>query len=357
MKKLLVVAVVVIIAGNRSHSHDPLCKSWPPTPQTITVENVREICALGANPGRIIEARWHKTKPILVQLVLTSKRAAEASTPAISVWDVERNITIDEGEDLIGRNFTQLELTSSSIIVGTNAGSIKSWELMHQELQYELSITDGEVTELLLYPTDEWLLVVIDYSRLFKVDTKYQTVTEIHLQDNMDFSFQSVAFSNDGRLLAVAGAGAMGIWDTTDWVARDKVSLSSDVPVSLHFTKSNSDLVLLAGKSVSHWSFAGDNLEFVQTLKRHEHLPQCMFLGGDMNPDGNLLMTTDKCGQLRAWHLELNYEIGIREMMRHVAEEHIGVPTRFSPDGRFLVERVDDWGFALLIVPDDENTH
>ena len=353
MQKVLVVAMVLIIAGNRSNSHDPWCKIWPPTPQTITADNVEEICALGTNPGRIIEARWHKTEPILVQLGLTSERAAEASTPAISVWDVERNITIDAGEDLISRYFTQLELTSSSIIVGTTTGSIKSWELMQKEPQYELFIADGEVTELLLDPVGEWLLVVIDYSRLFEVYIKSQTVNEIHLNGSMDHIFQSLAFSSDGRLLAAAGAGAMGIWDTSDRVARDTASLSIDVPVSLHFTGSDSGLVLVAGKSVSQWSFDGDNLQLDQTLKPHEHLPQCLFLGGDISPDGSLLMTTDKCGLLRAWNLELGYEIGVREMMRHIAEEHVGVPTRFSPDGRFLVERVDDWGFTLLIV---ENT-
>lgn len=354
MKKLVAVAVVVIIAGSRSHSHDPWCKSWPPKPQTITVENVQEICALGVNPGRIIEARWHKTEPILVLLVLATVDAPDPSIRGFYVWDVENNVSRFSVGD---RAFTQMELTHDLIAIGTDTGSVMFWDLLQETFLYELHVDEGEVSELLLHPSEDWLAVVINKARLFRLDLETRSVAEIHLEDSEDIAIHPLAFSNDGRLLAVAGTEAIGIWDTTDWVARDKATFPSDVPVSLHFTKHDSDLVLLADKSVSHWSLAGNNLEFVQTLKPKEHVPQCMFLGGDMHPDGSLLMTTDKCGLLRAWNLELAYEIGIRHMMRNVAEEHIGVPTRFSPDGRFLVERADDWGFTLLIVPDDENTH
>lgn len=354
MKKLIVVAVIMIIAGNRSHSHDPWCKDWPPKPQIITVANVWEICALGANPGRIIEARWHKSEPILVLLELASVTAAQPSRPAFYVWDVENNV----GRFGVGDwAFTQMELTPELIAIGTDTGSVMFWDLMQETFLYELEVHEGEVSELLLHPSEDWLAVVINKSRLFRLDLETRSVAEIHLQDSEGLTIHPLAFSNDGRLLAVAGTEAIGIWDTADWAARARAAFASDVPVSLHFAKRDSALLLLADKSVSRWSLAGNNLEFVQTLKRKRAVPQCMLLGGDISPDGSLLVGTDKCGQLRAWNWENGYELGVLGRLRNVAEEHIGVPTRFSPDGRFLVERVNGCCFTLVIVPDAENSH
>ena len=149
----------MIIAGNRSHSHDPWCVSWPPTPQTITVENVQEICALGTNPGRIIEARWHKTEPMLVLLELASVDAPDPSLRGFYVWDVKNNV----GRfGMVDRAFTQMELTPQLIAVGTDTGSVMFWDLLRETLLYELKVDGGEVSELLLHPSEDWLAVVIN---------------------------------------------------------------------------------------------------------------------------------------------------------------------------------------------------
>lgn len=252
------------------------------------------------------------------------------------------------------RTFTQLELISDLIAIGTDTGRVKFWDLFQETFLYELRVAEGEVSELLLHPSEDWLAVVVDQSRLFRIDLEARSFAELHLQDYEDKAIRGIAFSQDGSLLAVAGAETIGIWDTTDWINVDMANFPGDVSASLHFVKGNSDLVLIVDRLVSRWSFTDRKLNFVQALNSRNDGPQCILLGGDISPDGSLLVTTDKCGILRAWSLEINREWTKVGSWRHLAEEHFGVPTRFSPDGRLLVERVDDWGFTLLFFPEGE---
>ena len=43
-------------------------------------------------------------------------------------------------------------------------------------------VSDGEVSELLLHPSNEWLLIAIDNAELFRFDLESQSVTEIQLR-------------------------------------------------------------------------------------------------------------------------------------------------------------------------------
>ena len=115
-------------------------------------------------------------------------------------------------------------------------------------------------------------------------------------------------------------------------------------------------MVLLADMSVSRWALVDDGLELIRHLEPQSGATQCNFLGGDISVDTTLLMTTDECGQLRAWDLRLDQEIGVPQLW-YIGEDHVGVPTSFSTDGRYLVERSEPYGFTWLIVPDDENSH
>ena len=221
---------------------------------------------------------------------------------------------------------------------------------------YVIPVHDGAVSELLLHPSDRWLLVVIDQEKLFRYDFQSRKVTEIHLQYSKLLPLLAVAFSDDGRLFAAAGDGYVAIWNTKDWATRQPVASSSESAVTLHFVDDDSHLILLTDKSVSRWSLDDNGLKLVRKLEPHQPKRQCTFLGGDISPDDSLLMTTDECGQLRAWDLRLDREIHIPQLW-YIGEDHVGVPTRFSPDGRYLVDRVEPYGFGLLIVPDDENRH
>lgn len=355
MRKLTMLALILIIAANGLSAQDRMCMPWTDAPKVITADNVQQLCSLGANPGRIIEARWHKTEPILVQLELPYLKAPDQSIRQFQVWDVKNNVT---RYGKIDRAFRQLELTPDLIAVGTDSGSVMFWDLTEERLLYELQVHEGEVTELLLHPSEEWLAVVINRSRLFRLDLETRSVAEIPLGNGKELPLHALAFSSDGRLFAAAGNGYVGIWDTDGWLAREPIASSRESAVTLRFAEDDTQLVLLADMSVSRWSLVDDGLELIRHLEPQSGATQCAFLGGDISPDATLLMTTDECGQLRAWDLRLDQEIHIPQL-RYIGEgeEHVGVPTSFSADGLYLVDRAEPYGFTWMIVPDDENSH
>ena len=348
MHKLTVATLILIIAANDLYAQGGMCKSWPRVPQVITAENVQQICHLGANPGRIIEARWHQTEPILVLLNLADSYATDPSNLHFYVWDVKNDIGKFGISD---RSFAQLELTSELIIMGTDTGSLMFWDLMQEKFLYELPVRDGEVSELLLHPSDEWPLVIIDQAWAFRLDLESRSVDEIHLQDRKDVVLGTLAFSSDGRKLAAAGNETIGIWDTDSWEVWSQGPLSADWVAELHFVDDDSQLIVLADTTVSRWSLANKKIKKIRKLASHPDKHQCRILGGDISPDGSLLMTTDDCDQLRAWDLRRDAEIFIPQLHYH-SEHSVGVPTEFSPDGRYLVDRAEPYGFTWLIVPE-----
>lgn len=358
MRKLMMIAMIALmftIGANTLRAQDIMCKSLPPEyrvitlPQVITADNVQQICTRGANPGRIIEARWHKTEPILVLWDLPDFSVKDQTISHIAVWDVEQN----RGTRFRtrGRVFSQLEVADNTLVVGSKAGNLLLWDLRQEVFLFVIPVHDGAVSELLLHPSDEWILVVINQKELFRYDLQLRTVTQVHLQEGEDLPLHALAFSNNGRLLAAAGIGYVGIWNTNDFAARQPVASTSESAVSLHFFDNDSQLILLTDESVSSWSLAGTSLEFVRNFEPLPDSRHCAFLGGDINLDGSLLMTTDECGQLRAWNLNLDEEIHIPQLS-YVGEDRVGVPTRFSPDGRYLVDRSEPYGFSVLIVPE-----
>ena len=353
MRKLTMLALILIIAANTLSAQDRQCKRWPDRLQVIAADNVQQICSQGVNPGRIIEARWHKSEPILVLLYRASVDADQPSMPGFHVWDVENNVGRFGTGDWA---FTQLELTPELIAIGTDRGTVMFWDLTQETYLYEVPVNEGEVTELLLHPSEELLVVAIDDAKLFRFDLESLTTAEIPFQNGNELPLHALAFSSDGRLFAAAGNGYVGIWDTDDWVAWEPIASFSASAVTLHFAKDDSQLILLADMSVSRWSLVDDGLELVRMLEPHLGATQCAFLGGGISPDTTLLMTTDECGQLRAWDLRSDHEIHVPQLW-YIGEDHVGVPTSFSADGRYLVDRSEPYGFTWLIVPGDENSH
>ena len=255
------------------------------------------------------------------------------------------------GAGLIGRSFvidetfTQLEVTIDKIIVGTNTGSLSFWDWEQKTFLYELSVSNGEVTELLLHPSDEWLLVVIDYTRLFRFDLESQTVAEIHAQFGESQMLKALAFSSDGLLLAAAGDGSIGIWDTDTWEMWLPHLLPAESVGGLLFAEDDSELIVLTDASVSRWSLSDKNLRFVRELEPYPSKRTCRISAGDISPDGSLLMTTDICSQLRAWDLAVDREIFIPQL-DYADDEYLGTAIYFSPDGRYLFTGYS--GFLVL---------
>lgn len=350
MYKSIVAILVSAFAANIIYAQLQQCKEYPDPLPVISADSIAHLCFLGANPGNGIEVKWHQTEPIMVQLGPNSKESAQSSVPGISVWDVEQNIGLS-GDDLIDPSYTQLELSSDSIILGTNTGNLIVSDLMRTAIRYNLFVSDGEVSELLLHPSAEWLLVVINSTRLFRVILESQTVSEIHLDGSEEFRFQAMAFSSDGRLLAAAGNGVIGVWDTGSWEAWEPRTLSVERITKLHFADDGFHLIVLADASVSRWSLIDKQLEFMRELTSHPDKRPCHFTGGDVSPDGGLLITTDTCLQFRNWNLHTDEEIFVPRLHNSSDYEDSEI-IALSRDGRFLYR---DWGSAnfswvLLII-------
>ena len=273
----------------------------------------------------------------------------------IDRWSVtDKTLTFVEQTGLFGcfLTFTTLAVTSDAVIVGTTVGSILVWDLLQEKFLFELHVDTGEITELLLDPAGTRVLVVIGYSKLFQVDLELRSVRAIHLQDSEKQALDAVASSNDGLLLAAAGNGKLGVWDTSSWEAWEPQPIPGDTVGILRIADDDTHLLVSTGATVSRWSLLDGSLVFDQQLDSYAGRRQCTITAGDVSHDGRLLITGDDCGQYRAWDLAAGAEIYIPQL--HDSLE--GVPVNvleFSLDGRVLSVG-SYYGFGLLIIHQPE---
>ena len=325
------------------------CKERVP----ISIDNVRQIRSSGFDGPSVVEASWHKSEPFIVLQSISSR--FDARLKAIDVvrvggpddgavhWNMKRIIE--------SVPVTQLEVVGDSIIVGTYSGNLLFVDLREEETPYAIPISYGEVTEILLHPTGKWLLVVIDAARLFRFDLEEQIATEIALQVSEPIALNVLAFSSAGHLLAAAGSGTIGIWGTEHWELRQARPVTAEAITDLLFADNDSHVIVLADLSVNRWSISGKSLTFIRTLTAHPSKRSCGLNGGDISPDGSLLMTTDDCRQFRAWDLNADAEIFIPPL--DFASDFIaGITVEFSPDGRYLAAVEAGWGLMFVHQPE-----
>lgn len=336
MLKKTVAMAALLSAVNLSYGQELLCRMTCRASDEISNSNIHQIRSWGLDPAAATEIRWHETNSIIVML---SHEREEIT--------LERRLFIlkltEEGDDFRATNsrpprsesFQQLELTHDTIIVGTNTGRLLFWDLLTEELLHALLVSEGAVSELLLHPSGDWLLVAIDYSKLFRFDLASRAIVEIHLPGNHGPSLQNLAISEDGDLLAAYGDGALRIWTIASWDAWEPAALSSESVADLLFTAGDSQLLVLSGATVSRWSLHKNSLHFVRQLKPAEGKRECLIADGDISPDDSLLITTDDCWQLRAWDLHTDEEIVVPQM-DWSSDDYPGTAIVFSPDGRYF---------------------
>ncbi len=278
-----------------------------------------------------------------------------SSGATVSRWSlIDKSLTNVQQSEPFGcfLSFTKLTVTSDEIIVGTTVGNLLVWDLMQEKFQYELPVSNGEITELLIDPSGEWLLVVIDCAKLFQVDLELRSVTVINLPGGEDQALNALTLSNDGLLLAAAGGGTIGVWDTGSWEAWEPQPMPDSTVGILRFTDDDTHLLASSGATVSRWSLIDRSLAFGQQLEPYTDRRQCIIRVGDISLDRSLLMTGDDCGQYRAWDLAADAEMYLPQLHR----AHYGVPVevmQFSPDGRVLF--VGSYaGFGLLFIHQPE---
>jgi len=359
MLKKTFTLLAFAFAVNFVHTQDLLC-SWIEDPSCVassvfSIRNVHQIRSRAALEAEfVLEATWHESAPIFVAL-------AESWTGTNSIlmyWRFEGYSSGTETEVEVrlaeSETFSQLVVTSDTIIVGTDTGSLLFWDLVDGKFLYELPVTDGPITEVLLHPSKSWLAVVHNKSELFQVDLESKLVIEIHLEGSDTQALEALVFSSDGRLFAAAGRGAIRVWNTESWDAWEPHPLSAASFAKLLFTDEDSYLIVLADASVSRWSLIDGGLDFVRVLQPHASQRPCHLKDGDVSLDGSLLMTIDDCYQYRAWDWERNKEMFIPQLLVSRFDD-VGSVLQFSPDGRYLVGASNDRAWlSILFVHDTE---
>ena len=367
MLNKMAIMLVFLFLHCISYAHDDelMCfrwDDWTCVPgSAFSAANVHQVHNTKGRDGpSFLEASWHETEPVLVMIYghlfgpkwLDIMRLEYIDGFAMMMGDGEslRHLPgLTDGHD---PGFTELLLTSDTIVVGTADGDLLFWESGQEKFLYELPVSDGWVSEVLLHPSNEWLLVVIDFAKLFRVDLDSQAVAEIHLQANEVRDFDALAFSSDGRLLAAAGNGTLGIWQADTWEAWEPRPLSADSAEALRFTDDDSHLLVISYASVNRWSLNDKRLEFVRKLESTGRRRNCFINDGDISPDGSLLMTTDDCGQIRAWDLAADAEIYVPQL--DFSEPFVqGEVIQFNPDGRLLFTG-GSFGWGLWIIHQPE---
>ncbi len=375
-KTIALLAFVFVV--NIVHAQNILCGSYLDDPacaatSAFSVDNVHRILSFAAQEApifRLLEASWHETELIFVTLgdvpEGTELWRAASENPMLKYLDLHSLEYIRFGAfSLVKRlavneSLSQLAVTSDLIIVGTNTGSLLFWDLRQEWIPFvhptptggifeqarryderkelpseELPVSKGEISEILIHPAGEWLLAVVDYSRVFRVDLESKSVAEIEFQAGEDQMLEVLAFSDNGLLLAAVGNGSIRIWDTNSWEAWEPAALSAESIEKLLFTASDSQLIVLADASVSRWSLRDKSLNFVGELASYPGKRPCLIRDGDISLDGSLLMTTDDCDQYRAWDLTVDKEMFIPQL--DFSSDWSGAFMQFSPDGFYLL--------------------
>ncbi|MCY4060746.1 MAG: WD40 repeat domain-containing protein [Chloroflexi bacterium] len=337
MLKLIFVVLALVFVTSLSYGQELICRMTCRASASISNSNIHQIRSGGLDPPAATEIRWHETDPIFVML------GHEREEITLRRELLLAKLT-EEGDYFRGTNrrpprsesFQQLELARDTIIVGTNTGRLMFWDLWTEEFLHEFQVSERPVSELLLHPSGDWLLVAIDPSRLFRFDLASQSVAEIRWPGDRGQSLQNLAISEDGYLLAAYGDGALRIWTIASWDAWEPAALSYESVADLLFTKDDSQLLVLSDATVSRWSLHGNSLHFVRQLEPADGKRECLIADGDISPDDSLLMTTDDCWQLRAWDLDTDEEIFVPQL-DSASDDRPGTAILFSPDGRYFI--------------------
>lgn len=345
-------------AVNLAYVQDRPCH-WEFEPHCVarlafSIENIHQMRFRAAQEAvLVLEATWHDSEPIFVGLGMWRGH----STKMLLYWRFDDYVsgaeTISQVILAQGENFAQLAVTPDTIIVGTDTGNLMTWNVADGEFLYEIPVTDGPVTEVLLHPSKSWLAVVSEKSLLSKADLESKSVAKIYLASNNTQALEALAFSSNGRLFAAAGQGEIRIWNTETWDAWEPHLFSAKSIEKLLFTEEDSQLIVLADASVSRLSLHDGRIYFLRELKPHPSMQPCRLKDGDISLDGSLLMTTDDCDQQRAWDMEMDREVIPLAWETFTAQGYDGSVMQFSPDGRYLVDAASDRSFlGIYFVPE-----
>lgn len=301
-KTVITLAILLTCSISFAHGDEEFCnprEDWTCFPgSTFSVDNIHLVHdMLGREGPHYLDGIWHETELILVGL-FDSK--TKPSIVGMLSWD-----SADGPDYGFPTSAKPLECYPSSRNVWDTLLFIRYreglyvWGHSRQEDQMILPVSNGEVTRLLVHPTGEWLLAVTDDEKLYQIESRLWSATEISLPRAEDHALDKVALSSDGKLFAAAGGGTLGVWDTGTWEAWEPKPLVNGETEVIRFTADSSHLLVSYGTAVSRWSLINKSLVFVEQSEPFE----CFLSFISLTITSDKILTGTTGGSLLVWDL------------------------------------------------------
>ncbi|MCY3780375.1 MAG: WD40 repeat domain-containing protein [Chloroflexi bacterium] len=301
-KTVITLAVLLTCSVSFAHGDEEFCdprEDWTCFPgSTFSVDNIHLVHdMLGREGPHYLDGIWHETEPILVDL-FDSK--TKPSIVGMLSWD-----SADGPDYGFPTSAKPLECYPSSRNVWDTLHFIRYreglyvWDHSRQEDQMVLPVSNGEVSRLLVHPDGEWLLAVTENAKLYQIESRLWSATEISLPRADDHALDKVALSSDGRLFAAAGGGTLGVWDTGTWEAWEPKPLVNGETEVIRFAADSTHLLVSYGTAVSRWSLINKSLVYVEQSEPFE----CFLSFISLTITSDKILTGTTGGSLLVWDL------------------------------------------------------
>jgi WD40 repeat protein len=334
-----VVGVRLSPDGQRiaSASYDATVRVWDARP-------LKGAAVLGGSFGQLTPVAWHPD----------GRRLASAGSDlAIRVWETgtEKQLLCLRGHtDTISKIvFTP---GGQRLVSASSDGSIRYWDLEEAREIASVRGHDGGIRDMALVEASRRLVSVGGDHKIKVWDLQSGQEVRTIEESPSPFSFDGVAASADGRLLAASSLpGVVRVWDGTTGRKLFSVQHGNGyLRRSLAFSPDGRRLATASDdRTVKIWDTADGRL--LLTFRGHWHW--CW--GVAFSPDGRRIASTSVDGTVKIWDPETG-----REIATLIGHTNRVQNAAFSPDGKKLasaaydgtvrVWNLEEWG--AVDVPD-----
>lgn len=277
--------------------------------------------------------RSQKAHDAPIRIVFESPRAALLCTAddkgRVRLWE-PRGLQRKADLKGPGRRVTAVCFSrdATQLAVGHSDGTVITWNVADGEQIHRIAAVGGGVSLLAYWPDDKNLTCINGGSTISRYDVETGALSNgrIALNGTADASFNSFAFSSDGRQIALAAPSAIRLYDVADGRHAVDLLTAADQSGVVAFSP-DGEIIAAGGKGITLWNRDHEKLAHLYQPKTGE-VKNLAF-----SPDGRLLACT---GTLSAVQLR---DGRTGELLRSIPTSKAMHAKRmqFTPDGRVLM--------------------
>ena len=246
-----------------------------------------------------------------------------------------RELRLEAAKDFTGGTALAFSPTRRQAAVGDAAGHIALWDLVKQNIVGELDLLQGPVSSLAYSPDGRLLAVAGREEKAYLFDLK--TTDRVNLEGHTDV-VRAVAFSPDGAAVATGGAdGTVRLWSAPAGTAGRVLTSTGMGAVNAVVFSPDGKQIAAAGddKLIRIWDASG------KLLRKLEGSPEPL-LALAFSPHGSLLASSGMDQAIRIWRLS-------NGKLRSAFSGHGGRvwSLAFAPDGETLASASIDGTLRL----------